>query len=168
MNKTFFTYILAFFAVILLQVAVLNNISIGGYATPLLYFYLILKLPSSLSSNWVITLGFLCGLCVDIFCNTPGMHALATGTAAFIRHPVLALFQPREEAVSAIPSAYSLGTGVFLRYAGTMILIHNGLVYTIESFSFFHPLSLMLKIAMSSVLTFLLILGVESLNWKVR
>ena len=168
MSKSFFVYILSFFVILLLQVAVLNNISIAGYATPLLYFYFILKLPSSLSSSWVIILGFLCGLCVDVFCNTPGMHALAAGTAAFMRQPVLNLFIPREEAVSGVPSVYSLGAGIFLRYAGTMIVIHHVLVYSIESFSLFHPAALMMKIVMSSVLTFMLILGIESLNWKTR
>lgn len=166
MSKTLITFTFLFFVLILLQATVLNNINIAGYATPLLYFYFILKLPSSLSSNWVITLGFLSGLSVDMFCNTPGMHALATTTAAFARHPILNLFLSRDETSTSVPSLFSMGSGSFFRYVVVMVLIHSILTYSIEAFSLFHPLTLLLKVVTGALFTIILIIGIESFNLK--
>ena len=41
MNRMVLTYILLFVLLVLLQVTVLNDISLFGYATPFLYIYFI-------------------------------------------------------------------------------------------------------------------------------
>jgi hypothetical protein len=43
--------ILWFVGLVLLQVLILNNIHLAGYATRFLYTYFFLKLPSSVSRN---------------------------------------------------------------------------------------------------------------------
>ena len=40
-----------FICLVLLQVLILNNVHIAGYATPFLYIYLILKFESDVSRN---------------------------------------------------------------------------------------------------------------------
>jgi len=39
---------------VLLQVLILNHIHIGGYATPFLYIYVILKFQSDISRNYIL------------------------------------------------------------------------------------------------------------------
>ena len=116
MSKGIISYIVLFTILVLLQVMVLNNISVMGYGIPLLYIYFILVLPAALSPNWVITLGFLLGLTVDVFCDTPGMNALASTVTSALRQPMLSIYMSREDVPVTVPSAHSLGMGVFLSY----------------------------------------------------
>lgn len=164
MSKEIISYIILFIALVLLQVMVLNNISVVGYGIPLLYIYFILVLPASLSPNWVVTLGFLLGLSIDIFCNTPGMNALASTITSALRQPMLSIYMSREDVPVTVPSAHSLGMGVFLKYALAMVFIQNILIYTVEAFTFFHYLALLLKIVSGTILSFVLIVGIESLK----
>ncbi len=164
MSKGIISYIVLFTILVLLQVMVLNNISVMGYGIPLLYIYFILVLPAALSPNWVITLGFLLGLTVDVFCDTPGMNALASTVTSALRQPMLSIYMSREDVPVTVPSAHSLGMGVFLKYALVMVFIQNVLIYTIEAFSFFHYLTLLLRIVPGTFLSFILIVGIESLK----
>lgn len=168
MNKEVIRYALSFLFFILLQVMVLNNVSILGYFTPFLYIYFILKLPTSMPANGVITLGFLMGLCIDICSNTPGLNALATVVPAAFRAPLLNVVSHRDEMAGTIPSIYSLGLGAFLRYALFIVLVQNVLIYVIEAFTFFYFLSLLFKIIGSTLLTLILIFGIESFKIKQR
>ena len=67
-----------FIGLVLLQVLILNNVHIAGYATPFLYIYLILKFESETPRNALMLWAFFLGLTVDIFSDTPGMNAAAT------------------------------------------------------------------------------------------
>ena len=100
-------YLFLFVIVVLLQVIIGNNIHLFGVAIPFFYIYFILRLPLSLSVNWVMTLAFVLGLTIDIFSNTPGMNALACVVLAALRKPVLNLYvdsQLRHVALCALCS----------------------------------------------------------------
>ncbi len=64
-----------FIGLVLLQVLILNNVHIAGYATPFLYIYFILKFSSGTSRNELMLWAFFFGLTVDVFADTPGMNA---------------------------------------------------------------------------------------------
>ncbi len=163
--KNFIHYIVTFFLFLLLQVLVFNHIALFGYAVPLLYIYYILKLPTKMNPNWVVLIGFLMGLILDVFCNTLGMHALATTTAAFARAPMLYLFLPRsDDEVPTVPSLHTLGFSVFIRYAVSWVALFVVVLFLVESFNLLYPLGLLYKIVGSTVLTLLLIVGVEILT----
>ena len=83
-----------FVGLVLLQVLILNNVHIAGYATPFLYVYFILKFASGTSRNELMLWAFFLGLTIDIFSNTPGMNAAATVFLAFVRPTFLRLFTP--------------------------------------------------------------------------
>lgn len=162
--RHFLHYILLFVVLLLVQVLILNNIDLWGYATPFLYIWLILKLPMEIPRGMVITIGFFFGLLIDMFCNTPGMHALATTFVAFVRYPVLYLFIPREEMKTASPGVRTMGMGAFMRYIALCVLLYCGVLYLIEAFTLFSFPVLILKIFSSTLLTVVLMFGVESLK----
>ena len=56
-----------FVGLVLLQVLILNNVHIAGYATPFLYIYFILKFASGTSRNELMLWAFFFGLTIDIF-----------------------------------------------------------------------------------------------------
>ena len=66
-----------FVVLVLVQVLILNNIHFLRVATPFLYLYFILKMPVGSSRTNVVFFSFLIGLTIDVFSNTPGMHAFA-------------------------------------------------------------------------------------------
>jgi rod shape-determining protein MreD len=146
---------------ILLQVLILNNIHIGGFATPYLYVYFILKLSSDTPRNQLLVWAFCIGLVIDIFGNTPGMNAAAFVLMAFVRPTFLRLFTPRDTYDSFIPSKAVMSKSPYLRYLIVCVLIHHTALLTIESFSFLSFGILCLRIALSTILTVVCIMTIE-------
>ena len=163
-----FRYIILAVLLLIVQVLILNHINFGGYATSFLYIWLILKLPNDMSRGLVISIGFFAGLIVDLFSNTPGMHALATTVLAYMKEPMMALYIPREDMKTGVASIKLMGLGAFSRFMITCVLLYCSLLYIIEAFSFFDWSIMLLKILASSVFTLVLIIGVESLNPSFR
>lgn len=169
MAKTIIRFAITFVLLVLAQAIVFNHICLFGVAVPLAFIYLIIKLPVTLPVNWALTVGFALGMTIDMFSDTQGMNALACTTLAALRMPVLRLYFPREDEMpDPIPSARSLGSGVFLKYALSMTLIYCLLYFLIDSFSFFNPLRLGLETAGSTILTFIIIVAIDTLTSKSR
>lgn len=151
---------------VLLQVLILNNVHIAGYATPFLYIYLILKFESNVSRNVLMLWGFFLGLTVDIFSDTPGMNASATVLLAFLRPTFLRLFVPRDTLEALVPSIRSMGVSPFLKYLFACVFVHHGMLLTIEFFSFAHIGMLLLRIVASTLLTVACIMAIEGIRKK--
>ena len=155
-----------FVGLVLLQVLILNNVHIAGYATPFLYIYLILKFESDVSRNALMLWAFFLGLSVDIFSDTPGMNASATVLLAFLRPTFLRLFVPRDTLDALIPSIRTMGVSPFLKYLIVSVLAHHAMLLTIEFFSFAHIGTLLLRIVASTLLTVACIMAVEGIRKK--
>ena len=153
-----------FIGLVLLQVLILNNVHIAGYATPFLYIYLILKFESDTPRNALRA--FFLGLAVDVFSDTPGMNAAATVLLAFLRPTFLRLFVPRDTLDTLVPAIRTMGILPFLKYLVVSVLIHHGLLLTLEFFSFAHIGTLLLRIAASTLLTVTCIMAVEGIRKK--
>ncbi len=165
MKLSYLYEIVRFVLLILLQVLLLNRISLFGLATPVLYGYFLLKLPMGRNPFFVIISAFLMGLMIDIFLNTPGMNAAAITIVAALRKPVMDLFFEKEEYDEFIPGIYT-ATGPFVRFTIFMVLLHLTLLFFIESFTLFNLTSTLLRIITSSVITILLIVTLDSLFYK--
>ena len=125
-----------FIGLVLLQVLILNNVHIAGYATPFLYIYFILKFDSGTSRNELMLWAFFFGLTIDVFADTPGMNAAATVLLAFLRPSLLRLFTPRDNLDSFIPSFKTIGITPFLKYTTASVFVHSLALLSIEFFSF--------------------------------
>lgn len=164
MSKTTLQFLLLGLILVLAQVIVFNHICLFNVAVPMVFIYLIIRLPITMSLNWVLTIGFFLGLIVDIFSDTYGMNALSCTVLAMLRRPVLRLYVPREEDLTRPePSMLSLGTAAFMKYLLTMTLIYCTLISVIEAFTFFNPLQLMLRIIFSTILSLIIMLGIDSI-----
>lgn len=169
MAKTVLQFVILYVLMVLAQVIVFNHICLFGYAVPLVFIYVILKLPVTMHVNWVLTISFLLGLTIDIFSDTQGMNALACTILGLSRKPVLRLYFPREDEMSTPqPSFRSLGVSVYLKYVFSISLIYCALFFFIETLSLFNPLRLFIKIASSSLLTFIIIIAIDSLTTRRR
>lgn len=160
-----FKEILLFIVLALLQVVLFNRISVFGVATPILYIYFLIKLPFGRNKFYVIISAFLLGLVIDIFLNTPGMNAAATTIIATFRHFILNLFYPKDEYEDFVPGIHVAGWA-FVKYAVLMTVLHQTLLFFIESFTLFNLMGTLTRIGASSLLTIVLIITLDSLSFR--
>lgn len=165
MKLSYLYEMLLFLLLILLQVMLLNRISLFGMATPVLYGYFLLKLPMGRNPFYVIITAFLMGMIIDIFLNTPGMNAAATTLVATFRKPMMDLFFEKEEHDAFIPGIYT-AAGPFVRFTILLVSLHLTLLFFIESFTLFNLTSTLLRIVSSSLISILLIVAIDSLMYK--
>lgn len=167
MTKTVLTFILLFIVLITAQALIFNNLILFNVSLPLVFVYIIISLPVTLSTNWAVTIGFLTGLTVDIFSDTPGMNALACTLLAFVRKPVYHLYMSFDDDMSGMRlSVATMGPAVFFKYMSTMVLIYCMTVFTIEAFQFFNMRLLILRTVCSTVFTVIIIYAIDSLSSK--
>ena len=147
-----------FIVVVLIQVLVLNRIQISGFINPYLYVLFLLFLPVGTSRGLLMLLGFFTGLTIDIFSNTPGMHAGACILMAFIRPSVIKTLSSRDTlSMDSCPSLSEYGWEWFLKYAIIMVACHHVFLFFIEQFDHLFFWSTLLRIILSSVATILLL-----------
>lgn len=154
---------------ILAQVIVLNRVCLFGVAVPLTFIYIILRLPVTISKDFLFTIAFLTGLTVDVFSDTCGINTLSCLILAALRRPILHLYFHREDELSnPFPSIDTLGMMTYFKYALTMSLVYCLLVFTFEYLSFEYIWHLVLCILASTALTTALLIGIDSLTLPRR
>ncbi len=163
MTKTVLQFIALFFALVVVQL-VCNKIVLFNVAMPVVFIYLILRLPVNLHGGWVITIAFFSGLIIDIFNNTPGMNALACTIIAAVRRPVFNAFISRENDMNIpIPSVDSMGVGDYFKYMATLVTLYCTLIFLIQAFTLHDIVLTLARIAASSVLSIIIIFGLDTL-----
>ena len=153
-----FKYAIVFLVSVLLQVLIFNNILIARMISPFFYILFIVLLPFDTPRAFLLFLSFTLGLTVDIFTNTPGVHASACLLTGFLRPFILQIISSREtlESVSA-PRVENMGFQWFAGYVTFLVIIHHLFLFFIEAFTFHSFLLTLLKVIISSVLSVILI-----------
>ncbi len=126
-----------FAVAMLLQVIIFNNLGLFGFINPFFYLLFIILLPFETPKALTLFLGFILGFSVDIFTNTIGIHAASTVLVAFVRPTLLQYFAPRDGYdVNTAPRISYYGILWFVKYAGTIVIIHSIFFYCIDAFAF--------------------------------
>ncbi len=168
MTRNIIHFVILFFVLVLAQ-AICSKICLFNVAVPIIFIYFIIRLPLSLGVNWLMTISFFIGLVIDIFNNSLGMNALSCVILAITKRPVFRLYFPREDDITdTIPSIDSLGLSVYFRFMSSLTLIYCALLFGIQAFSLMNISLTILRIAASSLLSIILILGIDSLSANHR
>lgn len=155
---------LRFILLVLMQVLIIQNINLTGYVILLPYVMAIILLPFETNKALVLFASFLLGVCVDYFYDSSGLHATACTVMGFSRYYVLKYIAPREGYdVGVRPTVEDMGLEWFLRYAGTLVLIHHFCLFYLEIFRFSEFFSTLLRVILSSTGTLLLIYLIQFL-----
>lgn len=126
-----------FLLLVLLQVVVFNHIQWSGYVNPYVYILFILLLPVETPKWLLLVAGFLCGLTIDMFGDTGGLHAAATVALAFCRPGILRLLSPRDGYDADMRIApQTLGLKWFITYLAILTAIHHLVLFYLEVFRF--------------------------------
>lgn len=155
-----------FLGLVLLQVLILNQMHINGYATPFFYIYFILKFRSRAGRNELMLWAFAIGMIVDMFSNTPGMNAAVATCLAFFRNSMLRMVTLRDLDEDFVPSIRTLGISAFFRYSLLACSLFCSLFLLVDTFSFFNIPVLLLKIASSLLTTMLCVLCADTMGRK--
>jgi len=155
-----------FLILILVQVFVLNNIRFSGFINPYIYILFILLLPVRFPRWLSLILGFITGMIIDSFTNTPGVHAFSTVLLAYFRNPVINIFLSIDEGANPVPGFYSFGVSAFVKYVVSLVILHHTAFYFIEIFSFENAGQTFLRLVLNSVVTILIIFGIQSFNTR--
>ncbi len=155
-----------FVALFFVQVLVLNHVHLLGVAVPLLYIYYAITFRRNTPWWGVLCSSFLLGLCIDIFTNTPGLAAGALTIVAFLQPTLLEMLAPRDSADNLEASAKGLGWGRFAIFSGVLTFIYCLVFFSLELFSFFNWLLWVEHFIGSTLLTWLMIMAIESVRSK--
>ncbi|MDR2927876.1 MAG: Rod shape-determining protein MreD [Cytophagaceae bacterium] len=159
MINDYLKYLFAFVAYVLIQVLIINNLSLGFYINPYVYILFLLILPVEIPRWFLLTLGFCTGLTVDMFMNTQGIHASASVFLAYARPFVLSGIAPRDSyEPGSLPVPSHFGFVWFFRYAAICVVVHHIFLFTVEAFSFNRLGPVVLKTILSSVFSLALIM----------
>ena len=156
--------ILRFILLVILQVLIIQNINLTGYIILLPYIMVVMILPFETNKLLVLFIAFLLGVCVDYFYDSSGLHATACTVMGFSRYYVLKYISPRDGYdIGVRPTVEDMGLEWFLRYAGTLVLIHHFVLFYLEIFRFSEFFSTLLRVILSSIGTLGLIYLIQFL-----
>lgn len=168
MYRQIITYVVLFVALVLLQVTILDRVMLFSLAAPVVYIYFIIRMSMSIGVNRLMLLGFFMGLIVDIFADTPGMNALACTVLAVAKRPILMAYCQRDDQFNEIiPTLSSLGIWTYAKYLLSMVAVFCLVYFSTEFFSAARIVDVLLRTAASTLLSSVLILGLDSMV-KIR
>jgi hypothetical protein len=150
----------------LVQVYVLNRIPhLHRFIVPYLYFLFVLWLPFSLSRPALLFAGFACGLTLDYFTQTPGLHAAACLLIAYVRPFIITLLIPKDptEFNYREPTPKAMGWAPYGVYVLVLTLLHHLWLFFLQLIQVGNVLDFIIKVAAGTGISLLLIFTTELL-----
>ncbi|PWJ56638.1 rod shape-determining protein MreD [Dyadobacter jejuensis] len=146
---------------LVLQILFMRNLVLFNYAFSFVYIGIILLLPIETDRLYLLLIGFLVGILVDVFSNTLGMHAAATVLVAYLR-PFLLHYQMESKGDDRLEIGIrSQGFFSFTGYMLPLIFIHSAVLFLLEINDVGMILYSLVRIVASTALTFVFILILE-------
>jgi hypothetical protein len=128
---------------------------------------MVLSLPMTFPTWGALFIGFATGLCVDLFLNTGGMHALATVCLAYARPLIIRLLAPPEGyEPEDRPTMPSMGVGWFMAYALIGVLFHHFIYFAVEIMSFGYLVYFLKKWLITTLATLVFLVIVQMFGWR--
>lgn len=156
MNKALTRNIIRAIILMMIQVLILKRIAFewGDFAFIhfIVYPVIILLLPIRTPKSLTLIIAFVIGLIIDMFYDSPGIHASALVFSGYSRTYLLAFLEPYEGYnMDDSPTMAAMGFTWFLIYASLFMAIHLLFYFSIEAFSFVF----IFEIVMNSIFSFI-------------
>ncbi len=162
MNRQTGRHILRFILFILVQVLILKRIQIGGSDFHYIHLFFsplaLLLLPFNTPRLLVLGVGFASGIILDIFYDSPGVHAAASVLLAYLRTYLFLWLEPRGGySVNTSPTLRAMGSNWFFTYSAIGLAIYLLSYYSFQAFTLVYIVSILLKTVFSFVFSMILI-----------
>ena len=151
---------------LLIEVYVLHSIPhLHRFISPSLYFIFLLWLPFSIRPRLLLWIGFLTGLTLDYFLQSPGLHASACLVLTFIRPFLITVLTPRDSSEFNYrePSPQSLLWAPYVIYITVLTFSYHTWLVFLEWLSFGSFGDFLMKTLASTAISLLLIIPIELL-----
>lgn len=169
MNKTGLGILLTALILIPAQGVFFNNMVLFNVAVPIVFIYIIITLPITYSSVLSTSIGFVCGLAVDILSDTPGLNALCCTLLAFMQRGIFHLYVASDvDLAEQRPTPRIMGVPVFMKYAITMTAIYCLMLFAVEAMQIFSLRLFVLRVVGSTIYSFIIIYAIASLTVSTR
>lgn len=156
--QRYLSYIGMFIGVVLLQIFLIDNISLGIYFHPLIYVAFIILLPLDMLPVWVVLLSATLGLTMDVMTGMCGLNVIATTATGFVRSAIIGFTSGLNTGVDdTIPALYRLPQKNLLTYIILMILIHSTIYFVVGALSMAHLFHTLLRIVVSDVVSVVMV-----------
>ena len=159
MQKGILHYVFLFLVLMVIQVMVLNNIKISGYAYPQIYVLFILILPLGVSPWLLLTSSFLLGMSMDMFSDSLAIHTAACVFMAFSRPGVIRMLTGKihfEE--TDVPGFRAFGSFTLFMYVVILVLLHHLVLFFLEIFRFTEVLQTLSRMLLSGSLSVIFVM----------
>jgi len=166
MNKNFLTYFFRFILIVLLQIFVLNKISLWGFVMPVVFISFIFSLPFQTPKWAVILLGFLIGIIIDFFTGIIGIQALAMLIISFIRPFIIRILLRKEREEHLRPILLDMRFFWYFQYAFLLTFIYHSVYFFVDVLSFYNFSHTMLVILSNTVCSLVCIFLIQILFYK--
>ena len=160
MNSLIPVHIIRFILLVLIQVFLLDNIGgIFGDTRIMIYPMFIMLLPFQTPHWLLILLGFIMGLAVDLFTNTPGINSFALTTVAFLRPYICQAIVPRGGYdINQSPNKHTFGIEWFVKYSAILLLICIFIYFLMSYLTFSKILPTLLFTTTSFILSYIILI----------
>lgn len=120
---------------LLVQLPLVHRITLFDKAFGFFYVGFLLLLPRTLSRSYLMVIGFFSGLLVDLFSNTPGIHASASVFIMFIRTFWLSVVNDDWQEMTNINITALKKTG-FVFFVYPLVFVHHFMLFVVENGGF--------------------------------
>lgn len=156
--QKYILYAAAFLVLVLLQIFLLDNISLGLYFHPLIYTAFIIMLPLDLEHVWVMLLATLMGLMIDLLTGMGGLNVVASTAIGFMRPMLLNAAVGHNTATDdTMPALHRLQAKNLVWYIILMVLAHSGIYFLLETMSLSNIHHTLLRLVVSDVVSVVMI-----------
>lgn len=156
--QRYLSYIGMFIGVVLLQIFLIDNISLGIYFHPLIYVAFIILLPLDMLPVWVVLLSATLGLTMDMMTGMCGLNVIAATATGFARMAIIGFTSGLNTGVDdTIPALYRLPQKNLLTYIILMVLMHSIIYFVMESLSMAHLFHTLLRVIVSDVVAVVIV-----------
>lgn len=164
MNSNYIRLIIQGAVLFILQVILFRNVALFDLAFCFVYIGVLLFLPVETDRILALIIAFILGIFIDIFYNSIGIHASAAVFLAFIRYFWIKAVMPQGGYEGNISlTIANMGLQWFTSYAFPIIFTHHFTLFFVEAGGFSLFGYTLLKVIMSSIFTFLVIVLLQML-----
>ena len=152
------TYAGAFILLVVLQIFLIDNISLSIYFHPLIYVAFIILLPLNTKPAWMVLLSALLGLTIDVMTGLGGINVIATTATGFLRPFLLRMVTGHAMGTDAADSSLLRVAEKHLRwYIIMVVVLHSCIYFFMESLTMMHIMHTLLRIIVSDIAAVLFI-----------
>ena len=167
--RSSYSHIISTMIFILLQVLFLNNINLFGYINPFLFLVLLIRIPEENPKWSILFYAFLIGIILDIFEGNLGVHSSSLVFIAYLKPYLYQLVIPAKSIDERdYFTLQKVGLKNFSTYSFIIIFAHNSLLFMLKHSYQIDITFVFMKIVLSSIITFIIILIYQLFNYKIK